>query len=320
MSMLHQKRKKFASVLEKACKQSASSSLSDSSSVISQDLPNSSPNCNGDSAVNPWCAGTPATPYQPDSSLLNPMGWPASLLGSSDVSCSSQLSPCIDGDSWPYDSCFSCPWNPSADLEFLEADTADHMLAKAISANQQATQTSMDLLDFLDDQNHTISHLGACMDMEDQLFADADNSSLSLLSDLRCDLKSDCLKNDAWLHDPMTSDSDLDDLWMRSTLTVKTPCRKGSQSVLQPLYFCNDVTKGLSTADYFHCVADRVKKKKSIPRKDVSPDELLFRKERNRLRSKAYRLRRKMQYESMQNEVTQARQKIQEVQKENRKS
>ena len=52
------------------------------------------------------------------------------------------------------------------------------------------------------------------------------------------------------------------------------------------------------------------------PSKDISQAELLFRKERNRLRSKAYRLRRKMQFESMQREVTQARQKIQEAQRQ----
>ncbi|XP_022103680.1 uncharacterized protein LOC110986251 [Acanthaster planci] len=320
MSMLHQKRKKFASVLEEACKQSTvTSSLCESSSRFSPDLPSypdSSPTRAGNSTLSLWHASVPTTPEVPDSSSLNPVGWPAGLFGSSDVSCSSQLSPCIDGDSWPSDSCFSCPWNPSTDLEFLEADTADQMLTRAISASQQATQTSMDLLDFLDDQNHTISQLGACMDVDDQLFAGASSPALSIFSDLQFDLKSDCLKNDAWLHDPVSSDSDLDDLLMRSTLTVKTPRRRGRPPLLQSAYFCNDVTKGLSTADYFHCVADRATKKRSAnPGKDLSPEELLFRKERNRLRSKAYRLRRKMQFESMKEEVTQARQKMEEVQR-----
>ena len=60
------------------------------------------------------------------------------------------LSFSIDGDSWPNDSAFCCPWNStSMDLDFLEADTPEKMTSQATSPGAEISQTSMDLLDFL---------------------------------------------------------------------------------------------------------------------------------------------------------------------------
>ncbi|XP_071791084.1 uncharacterized protein [Asterias amurensis] len=308
MNTLHQKRQKFASVLEKACKQSTSSCPS--SRICSPEKENNNWSWSSPSSLLPWTESISSTPLL--ESLHTVMSWPVSLLSNNDIPPSSQLSPC-----WPNDSAFCCPWNStSMDLDFLEADTPEKMTSQATSPGAEISQTSMDLLDFLDDQNHTISRLGACMNIDDPFFNSINNPDFSLVTDPKFAPQQEWLKNDTWMNDAMTSDSDLDDLFMHSKSAKMTPNYQARLSTHQSARFYSDMAKSLSTHDYFHHVADRVTKKAHTRSKELSPDELYIRKERNRLRSKAYRLRRKMQYESMKNEVTQTKKELQAVQEQ----
>ncbi len=86
------------------------------------------------------------------------------------------------------------------------------------------------------------------------------NPDLSLVTDPKFAPQQEWLKSDTWMNDAMTSDSDLDDLFMHSKPAKMTPNYQARLSTHQSAIFCSDMAKSLSTNDYFHHVADRVTK------------------------------------------------------------